>query len=162
MPRPQPIVGPECLFCFGPLETARTTKNPGALISPDSLARCPVCIALFMIGPGLEPYRPDDETPFQAAMTADPEVGEWVINTLQQERLREAEGIKAECLVARRWLMWRRGPRLSEDLATLDAYSSGFDDEGFTHSPESVRAHANRILADVWAAKAGAKPWRVT
>src|ERR1700677_1302032 len=73
---PQP---PKCDRCKEPLETPATAQNPSATIMAYSLARCPSCLVLFVIGTNLQPS-PDlsaDETTFNAAMNADPEVREW-------------------------------------------------------------------------------------
>ena len=41
---------PTCKWCDEPLETAATAQNPSATIRANSLARCPSCMVLFVIG----------------------------------------------------------------------------------------------------------------
>src|SRR5260221_79832 len=101
---------PTCLLCGEPLETAATTQNPSATITANSLARCPSCMLLFVIGADRRPLPPrfsDEEDAFDAAMNANPEVKEWAIKTLETARIREVAKIKAECVVAREWLIAR-------------------------------------------------------
>ena len=83
---------PTCQLCGEPLETAATAQNPSATVTASSLARCPSCMVLFVIGPdgrSISPNLSDDETAFNAAMNANPEeVKEWAIKTLETVRIR--------------------------------------------------------------------------
>ena len=141
---------PKCESCGSPLETAATTQNPSATIMANSLARCPSCLVLFMIGGDLlpSPDLSEDEDAFNAAMNANPEIKEWATNTLEASRIRSVNGIKADCAVAREWLIACGGPDLADDLATLDAYAAGFGEKGFTTAPDAIRRRASKILTD--------------
>jgi hypothetical protein len=139
---------PTCEQCGGPLETAATAHNPSATIAANSLARCPSCLILFVIGADLQPS-PDlscDEAAFTAAMNADPKIKKWAEKTLETFRIRQAAEIKAECVAARAWLIGLGGSNLKDDLAALDAYVAGFDEKGFTRVPDAVRRRASNLL----------------
>jgi len=141
-----------CLLCGEPLETAATTQNPSATITANSLARCPSCLLLFVIGADLRPAPPalsDDGAAFDAAMNANPEVKEWAIKTRETARIRDVAEIKAECVAAREWLIARGDPDLGDDLATLDAYVAGFDKKGIISASRAVRSRASSILAQM-------------
>jgi len=140
-----------CKWCDEPLETAATAQNPSAAIRANSLARCPSCMVLYVIGADLRPSPDlsDDEAAFDAAMNANPEVKEWVIKTLEAARIRAVAEIKAECAVAREWLIARGDPDLVGDLAALDAYAAGFDEKGITSATSSIRHRASSILAQM-------------
>jgi hypothetical protein len=142
---------PMCESCGNPLETAATTQNPSATIMPYSLARCPSCLVLFMIGGDLlpSPDLSEDEGAFNAAMNANPEIKQWAASTLEASRIRSVNEIKAEWVVAREWLTARGGPDLADDLATLDAYAAGFGEKGFTTAPDAIRRRASKILTDM-------------
>jgi hypothetical protein len=142
---------PTCPLCREPLETVATAQNPSATIGANSLARCPSCMVLFVIGADLRPSPDlsDDAAAFDAAMNADPEVKEWAMKTLETARIRAVAGIRAECIVAREWLIARGGPDLVDDLATLDAYAAGFDEKGFTSATSAIRLRASSILAQM-------------
>jgi hypothetical protein len=102
------------------------------MIRANNFARCPCCMVLSVIGDDLQPS-PDlscDEAAFNAAMNANPEITEWALRTLETARIRNATGIKAECVAAREWLKALGGPDLVFDLATLDAHTSSFDEKG--------------------------------
>jgi hypothetical protein len=140
---------PTCDVCGEPLETAATAQNLSARIRANSLAHCPSCMILFTIGPDLK-TSPDlscDEAAFNAAMNADPEVEEWATKTIETARIRGVAEIKAECVVAREWLIACTDPDLMDDLATLDAYTAGFDEKGITSAPSAIRLRASSILA---------------
>ena len=110
--------------------------------------RCPTCMVLFVIGADLQP-QPDhmlDEALFNAAINANQEIKEWTLQTLEILRVRGAAERKAECAVAREWLIACGGSNLVDDLATLDAYSSSFDEKGFTNATHTVRLRASSIL----------------
>lgn len=138
-----------CQLCGGPLETAATTQNPSATIRANSLARCPSCLVLCVIGADLQPSSnlSDDEASFEAALNANTEVKEGALKTLETARIRTAAEIKTECIVAREWLIARGDPDLSGDLASLDAYAAGFDERGFTRATSAIRLRATGILA---------------
>ena len=140
---------PTCDTCGGPLETAATVRNPSATIRPNSLARCPACLRLFVIGTDLRPDLSCDEAAFNDAMNANPEVREWARRTTETARIRAVAEIKAECVVARQWLTEQAGPDLADDLATLDAYAAGYDAKGFTSAPRDIRLRASAILAQI-------------
>jgi hypothetical protein len=142
---------PTCQLCDEPLETAATTQNPSATIRANSLARCPSCMVLFVIGADLRPSPDlsDDEAAFDAAMNANPEVKEWAMKTLETARIRAIAEVKVECVVAREWLIARGDPDLVDDLATLDAYAAGFDEKGITSAPDAIRRRAASILAQM-------------
>jgi hypothetical protein len=134
--------------CGEALETAATAQNPSAMIRANNLARCPSCMILSVIGDDLQPS-PDlscDEAAFNAAMNANPEITEWALKTLETARIRNATGIKVECVAAREWLKALGGPDLVDDLATLVAYASSFDEKGFTNATHAVRLRASSIL----------------
>jgi hypothetical protein len=140
---------PTCQLCGEPLETAATAQNPSAAIRANSLARCPSCMVLFVIGTDLWPS-PDfsgDEAAFDAAMNANPEVREWVLRTLRTARVRAVAEIRAECAAAREWLMARGDPDLVDDLAMLDLYAAGFDEKGVNGVTSARRLRASGILA---------------
>jgi hypothetical protein len=142
---------PTCDVCGEPLETAATAQSPSAMIRANSLARCPSCMILFVIGADLQPS-PDlscDEAAFNAAMNANPEVKEWAMKTIEIARIRGVAEIKAECVVAREWLIACSDPNLIDDLATLDAYAAGFDENGITSAPSAIRLRASSILAQM-------------
>jgi hypothetical protein len=142
---------PTCDRCGVPLETAVTAQNPSAAITANSLARCPTCMVLFVIGNDLLPV-PDsrlDEDSFDAAMNANAEIKEWTLRTLETLRIRAAVEVKAECAVAREWLIAHSGPELVDDLAALDTYTNSFDERGFTHSSHVIRRHACSILGQM-------------
>ena len=63
-----------CKWCDEPLETAATAQNPSAAIRANSLARCPSCMVLYVIGADLRPSPDlsDDDAAFDAAMNANP------------------------------------------------------------------------------------------
>lgn len=150
----QPITGkytrpPICQTCLVPLETAATAQNPSATITANSLARCPSCLVLYVVGADLRPSpdSSDDEAAFNAAMNANPEIEEWVERTLEMARIRTAAEIKAKCVAAREWLIARGGPDLANDVATLDAYAAGYDEKGYTGAPYAIRFRASGILA---------------
>jgi hypothetical protein len=69
--------------------------------------------------------------------------------TLEAVRLRQVAEVRAECVVAREWLIARRDPDLVDDLATLDAYAASFDAKGITSASLAVRARASSILAQM-------------
>lgn len=142
---------PTCLLCDEPLETAAMARNPSATIRANSLARCPSCMVLFVIGADLRPSPDlsDDEVAFDAAMNANPVVKEWAMKTLETARIRAVAEIKAECVVAREWLIARGDPDLVDDLATLDAYAAGFDEKGITSATSAIRLRASGILAQM-------------
>jgi hypothetical protein len=77
-----------CDLCDGPLETAATAQNPSATIRANSLVRCPSCLILFVIGADLQPSEDltFDDTAFNAAMNADPEIRKWAIGTIEAAR----------------------------------------------------------------------------
>jgi len=106
-------------------------------------------MVLFVIGADLRPSPDlsDDKAAFDAAMHADPEVKEWAIKTLETARIRAVVEIRAECLVAREWLIARGDPDLVDDLATLDVYAAGFDEKGITSATSAIRLRASSILA---------------
>jgi hypothetical protein len=137
-----------CPLCGDLLETAATAQNPSATIRANSLTRCPSCMVLFVVGANMRPSPDlsDDEAAFDAAMNANPEVKEWAMKTLNTARIRRVSEIKAECVVAREWLVARGEPDLVEDLATLDAYVAGFDEMGITSAPAATRLRAVSIL----------------
>src|ERR1700730_14013180 len=87
---------PTCELCGAPLETAATAQNPSATIRANSLARCPSCMVLFVIGADLRPSPDlsDDEAAFDAAMNANQEVKEWAVKTLELSRIRMATEFK--------------------------------------------------------------------
>lgn len=68
------------------------------------------------------------------------------MKTLDTARIRRVSEIKAECVVAREWLVERGAPDLVEDLAMLDAYVAGFDEMGITSAPAATRLRAVSIL----------------
>ena len=141
-----------CELCGTPLETAATAQNPSATITANSLARCPSCMVLFVIGADRRPIPPhfsDDEDAFDAAMNANPQVKEWAINTLGTAGIRAVAEIKAECVVARERLIVRGDPDLVDDLATLEAYVAGFNEKGITSATPAVRFRASSILAQM-------------
>ena len=141
-----------CDMCGERLETLATAQNPSAAITPNSLARCPSCMILIVIGPDLQSQPPsvsEDKVAFAAAMNASPEVREWAIKTLETKRLRMVAEVKAECVAARAWLIARADPDLADDLATLDAYGAGFDAKGYTRAPVSIRRRAASILSQM-------------
>jgi hypothetical protein len=138
---------PLCELCNEPLETAATAQNPSATITANSLARCSSCMVLFVIGADLQTSH--DETAFNAAMNASPEIKEWATKTLETARIRAVAEIKAECVVARERLIARGDPDLIEDLATLDAYVAGFGDNGITSATPAIRYRASSILAQM-------------
>jgi hypothetical protein len=108
-------------------------------------------LVLFVIGPDLRPSPDlsDDETTFDAAMNANPEVKEWATKTLESARIRAVTEIKVECVVAREWLIARGDPDLVDDLATLDAYAAGFDEKGITSATSTIRLRASCILGQM-------------
>ena len=142
---------PTCQLCGEPLETAATAQNPSATIRANSLTRCPSCMVLCVIGADLRPLPDlsDDEAAFDAAMNANSEVKEWAMKTLETARIRAVAEIKAECVVAREWLVARGNPGLVDDLATLDAYVAGFDEKGITSATSAIRGRASSILAQM-------------
>jgi hypothetical protein len=142
---------PLCELCYEPLETAATTQNPSATITANSLARCPSCMVLCVIGADLRRSEDlsFDEAAFNAAMNASPEIKEWATKTLETARIRAVAEIKAECVVARERLITRGDPDLVEDLATLDAYVASFNEKGITSAPDSIRFRASRILSQM-------------
>lgn len=68
------------------------------------------------------------------------------MKTLVASRIRPAAEIKAECVVAREWLIARGSPGLLDDLATLDAWAVSFDEKGFTSAPSAIRYIGSGIL----------------
>jgi hypothetical protein len=108
-------------------------------------------MVLSVIGADLRPSPDlsDDEAALDAAMNANPEVKEWVMKTLETARIRAVAEIKAECVVAREWLVARGNPGLVDDLATLDAYVAGFDEKGITSATSAIRLRASSILAQM-------------
>jgi hypothetical protein len=103
-------------------------------------------MVLFVIAADLRPSPDlsDDEAAFDAAMNANPEVKEWAMKTLETARIRPVAEIKAECVVAREWLIARGDPDFVDDLATLEAYAAGFDEKGITsaaarHTPPRLQ-----------------------
>jgi hypothetical protein len=145
------IKRPTCQLCGEPLETAATAQHPWARIRANSRARRPSCMVLFVIGADLRPSPDlsDDEAAFDAAMNANPEVKEWAMKTVKTARIRVVAEIKAECVVAREWLMARGDPDVVDDLATLDAYVAGFDEKGITSATSALRLRASSILAQM-------------
>jgi hypothetical protein len=109
-------------------------------------------MVLFVIGPDLwpSPDLSDDEAAFDAAMNANPEVKEWATKTVETARIRAVAAIKAECAVARQWLIERGDPNLVDNLATLDAYAAGFDETGITSATSAIRLRASSILAQMF------------
>jgi hypothetical protein len=142
---------PTCQLCGEPLETAATAQNPSATIRANSLAHCSSCMVLFVIGVDLRPSPDlsDDEAAFDSAMNADSEVKEWAIKPLETARIRAVAEIKAECVVAREWLIARGDPDLVNDLAALDAYAAGFDEKGITSATSAIRHRASSILGQM-------------
>jgi hypothetical protein len=142
---------PMCELCYEPLETAATAQNPSATITANSLARCSSCMVLFVIGADLQTSHDlsHDETAFNAAMNASPEIKEWATKTLETARIRAVAEIKAECAVARERLIVRGDPDLVDDLATLDAYVAGLGDNGITSATPAIRYRASSILAQM-------------
>lgn len=140
-----------CQLCGESLETAVTAQNPSATITANSLARCPCCMVLFVIGSDLRPSpdSSDDEAAFDAAMNANPEVKEWAMKTAETARIRAVAEIKVECVVARQWLIERDDPDLADNLVTLDAYAAGFDETGSTSATSAIRRRASSILAQM-------------
>ncbi len=140
-----------CQLCDELLETAATAQNPSAAIRVNSLARCPSCMVLFVIGADLRPSPDlsDDEAAFDSVMNADLEVKEWAVKTLETARIRAVAEVKAECVVAREWLIARGNPGLVDDLATLDVYAAGFDEKGITSAASAIRHRASSILAQM-------------
>lgn len=145
---PKPANPPVCDHCGESLETAATAQNPSATVKANNLARCPSCLILFVIGSDLQPLSllSDSGAAFEAAMNADPDIKEWAEKTLETLRIRRAAEIKAECVVARAWLIGLGGSDLANDLAALDAYVAGFDKNGFTNVTDAVRRRASGIL----------------
>jgi hypothetical protein len=142
---------PLCDRCGVPLETAATAQNPSAAITANSLARCPTCLVLFVVGVDLQPV-PDsrlDPDSFDAAMNANAEIKAWTLQTLETLRIRTAADIKAQCVLARERLIARSGPKLVDDLAALDTYADSFDAKGFTHSSHVIRRRACSILGQM-------------
>ncbi len=141
---------PTCEWCGAPLETAVTVDNPLAKIQANSLARCPSCLLLIVIGADLRPY-PDlpDEAAFDAAWNANPEISEWARKTQEIARVRSAAETRAKCRIAREWLVARGGPDLVGDLAALAAHAAGFDEQGFTRASIDVRHRAAHILSQL-------------
>jgi hypothetical protein len=139
---------PTCPLCGDLLGTAATAQNPSVTIRANSLTRCPSCMVLFVVRANMRPSSDlsDDEAAFDAAMNADPEVKEWAVKTLETARICRVSEIKAECVVAREWLVERGAPDLVEDLATLDAYVAGFDEMVITSAPAATRLRAVGIL----------------
>jgi hypothetical protein len=137
-------------LCGAPLETAATAQNPSATIRANSLARCPSCLLLYVIGSDRQPVEPTFPAPgLDAAIEADPELEEWAAKTQEAARLRDVAEIKAECVAAREWLTACGGPGLAADLATLDAYVAGFDAKGIASASRAVRLRAVDILAQM-------------
>jgi hypothetical protein len=68
---------------------------------------------------------------------------------LEAARIRAVAEIKAECAVAREWLIARGDPDVVGDLAAQDAYAAGFDEKGITGATSTIRHRAFRILVRV-------------
>jgi hypothetical protein len=148
---PKPSNLPVCEDCGVSLETAATAQNSSATIRENSLARCPSCLVLVWVGADLRPSPEylDDEAAFDAAINANPEIKEWAMKTLETSRIRAATEIKAECVVAREWLIARGSPGLLDDLAALDEWAASFDEKGFTCAPFAIRFIGSGILTQM-------------
>ena len=79
---------PCCPQCGTYLETAATKNNPAAEIRPLNMARCGACMVLHVLEEDSQPRErlTCDETSFNAAMKANPEIYQWSQATLRRRR----------------------------------------------------------------------------
>jgi len=60
-----------------------------------------------------------------------------------------ANEVKAECAATREWLVTRGGHNVADDLAVLDAYTAGFDEQGHNSAPPGARLRAIKMLSQM-------------
>ena len=68
---------------------------------------------------------------------------------LESSRIRLANEIKAERVATREWLVTRGDHNVADDLAILDAYAAGFDEQGRNSVPPGPRFRAITMLSQM-------------
>jgi hypothetical protein len=146
---------PRCPQCSTYLETAATKDNPAAEIRPLTMARCGACMVLHVLDEDSQPreHLTCDETSFNAAMTANPEIHQWSLATLRRRRSLFALEMQARCAAPAEWLRSRSGPNRDHYLRTVEAYAASFDENGYTSAPPQVRRDAWHLFETMRKAK---------